>query len=240
MQTVSAARLDVSPGDVCLDLGAGDGRHVPPVVERGGAVVAVDLSRKDLAGAAGRVSSLVEAGIFPGTARLACVVADATRLPFANGAFDVVVASEVLEHIPDDDAAAAEIGRVARPGARVAVSVPRWFPERICWALSDTYHEVEGGHVRIYREGRLRRLLARAGIDVVAVGFAHGLHSPYWWLRCAVGPHREDHPAVVAFRRVLEWEILADPPAMRVVERLLAPLMGKSVVLYATRSPWSR
>ena len=40
--------------------------------------------------------------------------------------------------------------RVLRPGGRIAVTVPRYGPEKICWALSDAYHEVEGGHIRIY------------------------------------------------------------------------------------------
>ncbi len=236
METVSAARLEVATGDLCLDLGAGDGRHLPPVLGRGGAVVAVDLNRDDLVSAGRRVAELVEMGILSPTVRVATVLADATRLPFADGAFDVVVASEVLEHIPDDAAAVAEIARVVRRRGRVAVSVPRWFPERICWALSDSYHAVEGGHVRIYREGRIRRLLQRSGIEVESIGYAHALHSPYWWLRCAVGPHREDHPAVNAFKRLLEWEIISAPPVMRLVEALLAPLIGKSVVLYSTRS----
>lgn len=237
METVSAARLDVGPSDVCLDLGAGDGRHLTPLLTRGGAVVAVDLSGDDLAAARRRVASLVGAGALDSGVRVGAVVADATRLPFADGAFSVVVASEVLEHIPDDAAAVAEIVRVSGRRARVAASVPRWFPEKVCWALSDAYHEVEGGHVRIYREGRLRRLLTRAGLDVEATAHVHGLHSPYWWLRCAVGPHREDHPLVAAFKRLLEWEIVSAPPVMRVAERILGPLMGKSLVVYATKAP---
>ena len=94
------------------------------------------------------------------------MVGDAYRLPFPDGAFDVVVISEVLEHIPDDRDAIAELDRVLRPGGTLAVTVPRWWPERICWALSDAYHQVEGGHIRIYRRrqllGRLRERSLRA------------------------------------------------------------------------------
>ena len=55
----------------------------------------------------------------------------------------------------------AELARVLRPGGTLAVTVPRWFPERVCWALAEEYHApaVPGGHVRIYR----RRRLAAAG-----------------------------------------------------------------------------
>jgi SAM-dependent methyltransferase len=55
---------------------------------------------------------------------LADVAADLTRLPFATGRFDLVLCSHVLEHIPDDAAAIAEIARVLRPGGRAVVMVP--------------------------------------------------------------------------------------------------------------------
>lgn len=50
--------------------------------------------------------------------------ADLCALPFADGSFDVVFASHVLEHIPDDHAAIAEIWRVLRPGGRAILPVP--------------------------------------------------------------------------------------------------------------------
>src|SRR5262249_17842439 len=84
-------------------------------------------------------------------------------LPFADRTFDRVIASEVLEHIPDDQAALDELARVLRPGGTMAVTVPAWLPEQLCWKLSEEYHApfVEGGHGRIYRaydvRGRVRR-----------------------------------------------------------------------------------
>ena len=74
-----------------------------------------------------------------------------------------MIASEILEHVPADDAAIAELVRVLKPGGALAVTVPRWLPERICWALSDDYHANEGGHIRIYRADELRdKVLAPA------------------------------------------------------------------------------
>ena len=144
-------------------------------------------------------------------------------------------AAEVLEHIPDDGRAIAELVRVLRPGGMLAVTVPRWLPERICWALSDAYHEVEGGHVRIYRESELAAQLADAGLVAEGHGFAHALHSPYWWLKCAVGVDDADHPLVRAYHRLLVWDIMRAPAATRVADRLLNPVLGKSVVLYVRK-----
>ncbi len=91
--------------------------------------------------------------------------------------------SEVLEHVPADRSAMAEVARVLRPGGTAAVSVPRWLPERVCWALSRPYHDRPGGHVRIYRSGELRARLAAAGLRVTGTDHVHALHAPYWWLR---------------------------------------------------------
>ena len=130
------------------------------------------------------------------TARAGAAQGDALRLPFADGAFDRVIASEVLEHIPDDEAAMAELARVLRPGGTMAVTVPRCGPEFVNWALSDDYHDVPGGHVRIYRRASWSSRLQGAGLRPVGSHHAHGLHSPYWWLRCLVGPTNDGHPAV--------------------------------------------
>src|SRR5947207_12474119 len=98
------------------------------------------------------------------------VQGDATRLPFADGAFDRIIAAEVLEHIPDDRIAMGELVRVLRPGGSIAVTVPRWFPELLNWALSDEYHNVPGGHIRIYRHSTLVDRLRDAGLRYRGTG----------------------------------------------------------------------
>jgi SAM-dependent methyltransferase len=160
------------------------------------------------------------------------VQGDALHLPFPDGAFDRVIAAEVLEHIPDDNSAMHELARVLRPGGTMAVTVPRLGPEAVNWALSDEYHDVPGGHVRIYRRSTLVGRLRRAGLRYRGQHHAHALHSPYWWLRCWVGPRRDDHPLVRAYHRLLVWDIVKGPRLTRTAERVLNPLLGKSLVVY--------
>ena len=61
---------------------------------------------------------------------------------------------------------------------------------------------------------------------------AHSLHSPFWWLKCAVGVEHSDHPAVTTYHRMLVWDMMARPWLTRVTEAALNPLIGKSVALY--------
>ena len=162
------------------------------------------------------------------TAAATALRGDLLALPFADASFDRVIASEVLEHIPDDEKAMAELTRVLRPGGLAAVTVPRWLPERVCWALSDEYHANEGGHIRIYTRDVLHQRLRAAGLTVTGNDYAHALHSPYWWLKCAIG----DAAPTRAYHRMLVWDIVDRPALTRVMEQALNPLIGKSVVIY--------
>ena len=232
MLTVDFDRLGLRRGDRVLDMGCGAGRHAFEMYRRGGDVIAFDQDGDELAGVLDLFGAMRDAGEVPDGAEADIKQGDALSLPFADGEFDRVVAAEVLEHIPDDTTAIAELARVLRPGGTMAVTVPRWLPEKVCWALSDAYHEVEGGHVRIYTGDELVGKLEAAGLVYDGRDHVHGLHAPYWWLKCAVGVTNDDHPAVKAYHRLLVWDIMKRPLATRLAERALNPLIGKSLVLY--------
>jgi SAM-dependent methyltransferase len=235
--TIRFDRLGVRPGDRVLDAGAGFGRHAFELARVGADVVALDYAAGEVAGTQATFAAMVEAGEIAPERYIGALRGDATRLPFADGSFDRVITSEVLEHIQSDTDALAELVRVLTPGGTFAATVPTWLPEKINWMLSDEYHapKAVGGHVRIYSATELRAKLRSAGLEVTGSHHAHALHSPYWWLKCAVGPRNHDHPLVRRYRRLLEWEIVERPAGMRVAERLLSPVLGKSYVVYGRK-----
>jgi SAM-dependent methyltransferase len=233
--TVRYERLGLRAGDRVLDLGCGGGRHAYEALRHGAHVVAFDANDTELKDVATLIEAMHEAGEV-GTGGVGTTVnGDALHLPFPDGSFDRVIAAEVLEHVGDDRGAMAELARVLRPGGTMAVTVPRWAPELVNWALSDDYHMVPGGHIRIYRRRALMSRLVATGLRLTGSHHAHALHSPYWWLRCAVGPHRDDHWMVKAYHRLLVWDITSAPALTRLSERALNPLMGKSLVVYAEK-----
>jgi SAM-dependent methyltransferase len=235
MLTVDFGRLPVRSGDRVLDLGCGGGRHAFEAARRGARVVALDTDRAELDRVTATFAAMTEAGELPDDASGRAVTGDATRIPFPDGAFDTVIAAEVLEHLPADQVAINEIARVLRPGGMAAVTVPAWLPERICWRLSDDYHNVEGGHIRIFTRRELRTKLTRSGLSVTGHHHAHGLHSPYWWLKCAVGVGNDDHPLASAYHKVLVWDIMRKPALTRYADRALNLVIGKSLVVYADK-----
>lgn len=235
MLTVDFDRLGIGPSTTVIDVGCGAGRHAFEAYRRGADVIAFDRDEAELRSVAAVLRAMGESGEAPAAASAKAVAGDALRLPHPDETFDCVIASEILEHVPQDDRVIAELVRVLKAGGTLAVSVPRWFPERVCWLLSDEYHSNEGGHVRIYRASQLRDKIANAGMRLTHEHHAHALHSPFWWLKCAVGVSNSAHPAVAAYHKLLVWDLMQRPKLTRVAESMLNPLVGKSVAMYFTK-----
>lgn len=237
MLTVDYQRLALEPGMRVLDLGAGFGRHAFETARRGASVVAADLAFDEMKSTKDTFAAMYVDGELPKGITTVTVQANGLELPFPDGSFDRIIASEILEHVPDDLGVMTELHRVLTPGGRMAATVPAALPEQICWWINDAYHAPKsvGGHVRIYGGPELRTKLASVGFEPIDQHRAHALHSPYWWLKCAVGLDNEDNPLVKSYLKLLTWDIVEAPTLTRTAEKVLNPVLGKSVVIYADR-----
>ncbi len=145
------AQLDATTGLRCLDLGSDNGVVSLLLRRRGGDWASADLTEE----AVTSIRGLVEHDVH---------LFDGRRLPFGDGSFDCVVVVDMLEHVPDDAAFAAELARVSRPGARLVINTPhakRTLLRRLRHALGQT--DEKHGHLRPgYTPGDLRRLFASA------------------------------------------------------------------------------
>ena len=232
MVTVEFERLSVKPGFKILDVGCGSGRHTCAAYRyQNVTAIGADLNLADLTEAGERLKLHDQLGEHGGGI-WGLSAADVTSLPFKDGYFDLVICCEVLEHIEAHRIAVEEIVRVLKPGCNLVVSVPRYWPERICWALSQDYRSSPGGHIRIFKQADLIADLECHGVERWAVHFAHSLHTPFWWLKCLVGPNRSDSLPVNLYHRFLTWDIMKQPRSTRFLDHLLNPILGKSLVVY--------
>jgi SAM-dependent methyltransferase len=224
-----------------LDLGAGDGRHTVEAARWPCHVVAVEIDvnllrlgraymPKDEPGAENGRQPARRSG------RADFVLADAEHLPFKDGAFDKVMCTEVLEHIPNDKAGISEIYRVAKAGAPVAVSVPRYWPERVNWTLSWEYWHTPGGHVRVYRPGEMARYLSEEGFEVQLTRYRHAFQAFYWFLRCTFGKDNEQSLVPRTVWRFINWYHNTRPALIERIEAVANLVAGKDMILY-TRKP---
>lgn len=230
MLTINFKHLKIKPGDRVLDLGCGEGRHsIGAAYEFPDAqVFAVDLNINDLTAGKNKHHEF-NAGKTP---LCLYIQADGNTLPFADQSIDHLICSEVLEHIPEYSKFLHEINRVLKPGGSLSISVPRFWPEKICWKLSRAYHQVEGGHVRIFRGHQLKKEILTFAFSFKHRHWAHALHVPYWWLRCAFWQSGENFFLSRWYHAFLVWDMLKKPWLSQTLDKLLNPLMGKSVVMY--------
>lgn len=117
-RAATTTALDLQPGQAVLDIGCGPGllaQDMTAAVGTSGRVVAVDPAATMVTLARERSAGTFEVAL-----------GDATRLPFASNRFDAAAVVQVLEYVPDVDAALAEMHRVLRPGGRALILDTDW------------------------------------------------------------------------------------------------------------------
>jgi len=232
MVTIDFKRLNIKSGQRILDIGCGEGRHTAEAFGHSGTLcVGADMNLDDLLTSKKKLG-LHETLLGKTSSVWSLAAADIMTLPFPDTTFDIIICSEVLEHLPKDDAALIELLRVLKPNGILAISVPRRWPETLCWLLSDEYHTIKQGHIRIYKKESLINRVKAHGIRFTGTHYAHSLHSPYWWLKCLTGPHDENSFFVNLYHRFLVWDLMEKPRLTQALDKLLNPVLGKSLVLY--------
>lgn len=229
MLTVDFHELKLKPGSVVLDAGCGSGRHLRGLAKLPNLkIVGIDRNQSDVDDALASLKNMPDT--LSDNYQVVC--ADINKLPFETAFFDCVICSEVLEHIPQHEEALKELVRVLKPQGSLVISVPRYFPERICWFISRAYCNDEGGHVRIYKKKQVQKMIKRHGFACWKINYKHALHVPYWWIKCLVGHKNEKNWLVKYYKKLLEWDIMHKPFFVRKLEEFLNPIMGKSIVFY--------
>jgi SAM-dependent methyltransferase len=177
--------LAVAPGERLLDVAAGTGELARRAARLGADVTAVDL-------APGMVERTLARAADEGLV-LDAAVADAERLPYADGSFDVVASTFGVIFAPDPATAAAELARVCKPGGRLGLAA---------WLATS-------GTGELYRAGAAFQRSAPAGAaDPFAWGESEFV-STLLGAHFALEFHEGDAPLQAASPEAL-WELMAE------------------------------
>jgi len=230
MLTFDFNRININPEGTMLDLGCGEGRHIFGLMEKFPDLKCIGLDP--------HIESLEKA--FEGLKFLESISNSKTNflsgsaysLPFSDDSFDLVVCSEVLEHLHDYKDAIKEINRVLKPGGQFLASVPAEFPEKICWLLSEAYQNQPGGHLRIFKKNELIKEIAEHNFSFESSQRFHSIHSAYWWLRCLFWKSQESNIIIKGYKKILERHILKKPFFLDSIDKFFNPILGKSIAFY--------
>jgi 2-polyprenyl-3-methyl-5-hydroxy-6-metoxy-1,4-benzoquinol methylase len=156
-------RAGVRAGDRVLDLGCGDGRFTQELARLGAKPVGVDVAQ-----AAIDRAHKAHPGL---DFRLTPIDGP---LPFDDVSFDVVWASEVIEHVADTARWLSEVRRVLVPRGRLLLTTPSHGRLRIALHGIEPFSDPLGDHLHLYTRGSLQALLAEFGFDQISVRTAGG------------------------------------------------------------------
>ncbi len=230
MLTFNLNKYELNDNGIMLDVGCGEGRHIFGVMQDYPQMkcVGLDMDNASLNKAEEGYQyfeSISNAGA-------EFIKGSAYSLPFPDESIDLIVCSEVLEHLHEYNDAVDEIHRVLKPGGKFYASVPASWPEKVCWSLSKNYQNQPGGHLRIFNQLELVSEIKESGFKFLSSEKFHSIHSPYWWLRCLFWKSQDSNFLVNLYKRMLERHILKKPFFLNLLDKALNPLMGKSFSMY--------
>ena len=230
MLTFNLTKYSLNESGTMLDVGCGEGRHIFGIMQNYPEMKCIGLDMDD--------DSLVKAEegyeFFESISNAGAkfLKGSAYSLPFQNNSLDLIVCSEVLEHLHQYNDAVKEIHRVLKPGGKFYASVPASWPEKICWALSKDYQNQPGGHLRIFNQSKLVSEISEAGFKFLSSDRFHSIHAPYWWLRCFFWNTQDSNIIVKLYKKILERHILKRPFLLDCIDKIFNPFMGKSFSMY--------
>lgn len=148
----------VRPGQRVLDLGCGEGTFTALAAQAGARAVGAEVAEAALERARSAHPELDFT-----------LVPIRGPLPFADGAFEVVWASEVIEHVADTAPWLSEVRRVLAPGGRLLLTTPAHGRLRVALGGVERFSEPLGEHLHLYTRRSLGGLLTDFGFDPVRV-----------------------------------------------------------------------
>ena len=148
----------VRPGERALDLGCGDGTFTAALAQAGAEVVGADVAETALERAR-RAHPELQFVLVPSCG----------PLPFADNAFELAWASEVIEHVADTARWLSEVRRVLRPGGRLLITTPNHRRLAVLLHGIERYSEPLGDHLHLYTKGSLERTLAEFGFAEITL-----------------------------------------------------------------------
>ena len=228
METFNFNSLNLKKIKKVIDVGCGNGRHLKSLGFRltDSEIVGIDQSVPEIT----KLNEEFSDSICKNGNTYRFITGDIREMEIPDNSQDLVVCSEVLEHVPNFEAVLEECYRILKPGSVILVSVPSYFPESLCWKYSKKYMQTPGGHIRIFKKNFLKERFEALNLKLFKQHREHALHSIYWILRAR--NNMEENDFLKSFHNLLVNQMFGQAKLSLALEKLLNPLFGKSECFY--------
>lgn len=217
-----------SGSDTVLDVGCGDSPRSMFLGAKAGVIILADLLPQNVEAAAAKLRAT-------GAREVRTIVGDSNPLPIESASVTRIIASEVLEHVPDPEQFVAELVRVGRPGALYLFSVPHESSERAQQSIAAPAYFEAPNHVRVFDEEAFARLIEKAGL-VIERRMRYGFYWTIWW--CFFWACKQDlsppwHPLLDSWTRT--WGLLLSTGQGGQIQAALDNALPKSQIIIARK-----
>ena len=228
METFNFKHINLKKVKNMVDVGCGNGRHLKSLgfKLKEAKIIGIDQSFNE-------ISSLkreFDNHICKNQNNYTFLNEDVRHIALPNNSQDLVICSEVLEHVPNFEKVLKECHRILKPGAVLLISVPTYFPESLCWKYSKKYMQTPGGHIRIFKNSFLLEEFNKLKLTLFKHHREHAMHSLYWIFKAR--NNMEDSDFLRSFHGLLVKQMFGQAKFSYALEKILNPFFGKSECYY--------
>lgn len=227
-----AQGVPVTAADTVVDVGCGNGAFIGFCARQGAEVLFVD---RDPTGLATTESNIKDS---PARAYRA-ILSECDPVPLQDNTGDLVICTEVLEHVADPVRLVSELARIAKPGAQLIITVPDHRSEKLIGATAPPQYFEAPNHIRVFAPGQLRTLLEGAGLEIDReqwMGCFWSVSQALSWLPTGEDkplPPGAPHPIADHWTRL--WKALQDHPRGGLIRDALNELLPRTHAVVARK-----
>lgn len=228
METFNFNLLNLKKIKKVIDVGCGNGRHLKSLGFKltDSEIIGIDQSASEIT----KLNKEFNESVCKNGNAYKFITGDIREMDVPDNSQDLVVCSEVLEHVPNFEAVLEECYRILKPGSVMLISVPSYFPESLCWKYSKKYMQTPGGHIRIFKKNFLKERFKALNLKLFKHHREHALHSIYWIIRAR--NNMEENNFLKSFHNLLVRQMFGQAKFSFALEKLLNPFFGKSECFY--------
>lgn len=218
----------IKPGMQVVDVGCGDGGYAHFCAKMGTHITFVDIEETKVRALEKRLKDK-----FPGEVK--GIVSSCDPIPLPDGFADLVISTEVLEHVQDPVKFLKEIVRLGGPQATYVLSVPDARGENLVKTVAPSSYFQEPNHIRVFTSDDFEKLASDCGLEVIRHDYFWAFWSIFFLLKWAMGEPEEPltentHPATIAWTQTWD-EVLKDPNGDKVLDALNEALPRSQMIV---------